>query len=74
MIEHGQQVCKLTFERMAAEPVKLYGEDIGSNYQGQVGTLSKHFRKEETAHGGHEGDRGTAPQLDLFGPSSDSPS
>jgi dCTP deaminase len=74
MIEHGQQVCKLTFERMAAEPVKLYGEDIGSNYQGQVGTLSKHFRKEETAHGGHEGDRGTAPQLDLFGSSSDSPS
>ena len=65
MIEHGQQVCKLTFERMAAEPVKLYGEDIGSNYQGQVDTLSKHFRKDEPAHAGH--DREAAPQLDLFG-------
>ena len=43
MIEHGQQVCKLNFERMVAPPLKLYGEGIGSNYQGQLGTLSKHF-------------------------------
>ena len=40
MIEHGQRVCKLTFERMLAPPAKLYGEDVGSNYQGQVETLS----------------------------------
>jgi dCTP deaminase len=46
MIEHGQRVCKLTFERMVAEPSKLYGEGIGSNYQGQVDTLGKHFRRE----------------------------
>jgi len=45
MIEHGQQVCRLTFERMVCEPAKLYGQDIGSNYQGQVDTLGKHFRR-----------------------------
>jgi len=45
MIEHGQRVCKLTFERMVCEPTKLYGESIGSNYQGQVDTLGKHFRR-----------------------------
>jgi dCTP deaminase len=45
MIEHGQQVCKLTFEPMVCEPAKLYGQEIGSNYQGQVDTLGKHFRR-----------------------------
>ncbi len=45
MIEHGQQVCRLTFERMICEPAKLYGRDIGSNYQGQEDTLGKHFRR-----------------------------
>ncbi|MDQ3294435.1 MAG: 2'-deoxycytidine 5'-triphosphate deaminase, partial [Actinomycetota bacterium] len=43
MIEHGQRVCKLTFERMLAPPDKLYGSDVASNYQGQVDTLGKHF-------------------------------
>lgn len=43
MIEHGQRVCKLTFERMLAEPTQLYGAGIGSNYQGQSETLGKHF-------------------------------
>jgi dCTP deaminase len=45
MIEHGQRVCKLTFERMIAEPERLYGDDVGSHYQGQVDTLSKHFHR-----------------------------
>lgn len=44
MIEHTQRVCKLNFERMAAAPEKLYGQGIGSNYQQQMDTLSKHFR------------------------------
>jgi dCTP deaminase len=48
MIEHRQPVCKLAFERMAAEPDVLYGEDLGSNYQGQQTMLSKHFA-EQTA-------------------------
>jgi dCTP deaminase len=43
MVEHRQPVCKLAFERMAAEPDVLYGKDLGSNYQGQVTMLSKHF-------------------------------
>jgi dCTP deaminase len=43
MVEHRQPVCKLAFERMAEEPEVLYGEDIGSNYQGQLTMLSKHF-------------------------------
>lgn len=43
MVEHRQPVCKLAFERMAALPDVLYGEDLGSNYQGQVSMLSKHF-------------------------------
>jgi len=45
MIEHGQRVCKLTFDRMISPPTKLYGGDIGSNYQGQIETLGKHFQK-----------------------------
>jgi dCTP deaminase len=43
-IEHGQRVCRLWFERMVERPDVLYGESIGSAYQGQVDTLSKHFR------------------------------
>jgi dCTP deaminase len=43
MVEHGQPVSKLAFERMADEPDVLYGEDVGSNYQGQQTMLSKHF-------------------------------
>ncbi|HUY85789.1 MAG TPA: 2'-deoxycytidine 5'-triphosphate deaminase [Acidimicrobiales bacterium] len=45
VVEHGQRVCKLTFERMLEEPKTLYGEDVGSNYQGQEETLGKHFSR-----------------------------
>ena len=48
MVEHRQPVCKLAFERMAEEPDVLYGEDVGSSYQGQETMLSKHF-VEQTA-------------------------
>jgi len=48
MVEHRQPVCKLAFERMAEEPDVLYGEDVGSSYQGQQTMLSKHFA-EQTA-------------------------
>jgi len=43
MVEHGQPVSKLAFERMAERPDVLYGADIGSSYQGQQTMLSKHF-------------------------------
>ena len=45
MIEHGQRVCKLTFERMLEAPQRLYGQGIGSSYQRQDETLSKHFAR-----------------------------
>ncbi len=43
MIEHGQRVCKLTFEHMLEPPTVLYGEAIGSSYQRQHETLGKYF-------------------------------
>jgi dCTP deaminase len=51
MVEHRQPVCKLGLERMAAPAERLYGAGLGSNYQGQVTMLSKHF-EEQTAGGG----------------------
>ncbi|MTH95421.1 2'-deoxycytidine 5'-triphosphate deaminase [Roseibium sp. RKSG952] len=44
IVEHGQTVGRLVYERMAERPDQLYGEGIGSNYQGQALKLSKHFR------------------------------
>jgi dCTP deaminase len=43
-VDHLQRVCSLRFERMAGEPTSLYGSQRGSHYQGQMSTLSKHFR------------------------------
>lgn len=43
VLEHGQTVGRLVYERMAARPDILYGRDLGSNYQGQGLKLSKHF-------------------------------
>lgn len=48
MVEHRQPVCKLGLEWMEAAAERLYGADLGSNYQGQVTMLSKHF-EEQTA-------------------------
>lgn len=44
VLEHGQTVGRLVYERMASIPERLYGTDMGSNYQGQGLKLSKHFR------------------------------
>ena len=44
ILEHGQTVGRLVYEHMAERPHQLYGEGIGSNYQGQELKLSKHFR------------------------------
>jgi dCTP deaminase len=44
ILEHGQIVGRLVYERMAARPKALYGTDLGSNYQAQGLKLSKHFR------------------------------
>jgi dCTP deaminase len=45
-VDHLQRVCTLRFERMADRPTLLYGSQRGSHYQGQMSTLSKHFRVE----------------------------
>ena len=44
VLEHGQIVGRLLYERMTEEPQRLYGRDIASNYQGQGLKLAKHFR------------------------------
>ncbi len=44
ILEHGQIVGRLAYEKMLARPDQLYGAGIGSNYQAQGLKLSKHFR------------------------------
>ncbi len=44
VLEHGQIVGRLVYERMREMPAMLYGADLGSNYQGQGLKLSKHFK------------------------------
>ena len=44
VLEHGQVVGRLVYERMAAEPETLYGAGMASNYQGQGLKLAKHFK------------------------------
>ncbi len=44
LLEDGQIVGRLVYERLTAVPDKLYGTGIGSSYQRQGLTLSKQFR------------------------------
>ncbi|SDO68991.1 dCTP deaminase [Lutimaribacter pacificus] len=44
VLEHGQVVGRLVYERMSQVPAQVYGAGIASNYQGQGLKLSKHFR------------------------------
>ncbi len=44
ILEHGQIVGRLVYEKMLARPDTLYGQGIGSNYQAQSLKLSKHFK------------------------------
>jgi dCTP deaminase len=44
ILEDGQVVGRLVYERLTERPAKLYGSDLGSNYQAQGLKLSKHFR------------------------------
>ena len=43
LLDHGQRVATLAYEPMKERPDRLYGEGLGSNYQGQGLKLSKHF-------------------------------
>ena len=44
VLEHGQVVGRLVYERMTTRPETLYGAGIASNYQGQGLKLAKQFR------------------------------
>jgi dCTP deaminase len=44
ILEDGQIVGRLVYERMSQTPSALYGAGAGSNYQAQGLKLSKHFR------------------------------
>jgi len=44
ILEHGQIVGRLVYEKMLSRPSAMYGQRIGSNYQAQGLKLSKHFR------------------------------
>jgi dCTP deaminase len=43
VLEDGQVIGRLIYEAMTEQPDKLYGRDLGSNYQAQGLKLSKHF-------------------------------
>ncbi len=43
ILEHGQIVGRLVYERLTARPQTLYGSHMGSHYQAQGLKLSKHF-------------------------------
>jgi len=45
VLEHGQRVGWLRYERMAERPQALYGREIGSHYQGQDLKLAKQFKQ-----------------------------
>ncbi len=44
ILEHGQIIGRLVFERLTDPPPDAYGQGIGSNYQRQGLKLSKHFK------------------------------
>jgi dCTP deaminase len=44
ILEHGQIIGRLVFERLTDPPSEAYGEGLGSHYQRQGLKLSKHFK------------------------------
>ena len=44
VIEHGQRICRMVYERMEERPNKLYGVDVKSNYAQQKLKLAKQFK------------------------------
>jgi dCTP deaminase len=44
ILEHGQIVGRLVYEKLLERPASLYGEGASSSYQAQGLKLSKHFR------------------------------
>ena len=47
ILEHGQIIGRLIYERLTAPPDMLYGTALNSNYQSQGLRLSKHFKQKK---------------------------
>ena len=47
LLTHGQPVATMVYEWLVERPERLYGEAIGSHYQGQKLRLGKHFGEAE---------------------------
>lgn len=45
LLEHGREIGRLIYHKMADKPRKIYGSGIGSSYQNQGLSLSKQFSK-----------------------------
>ena len=45
LLEDGQEVGRLIYERLVEKPEKIYGVNIGSSYQCQGLSLSKQFKR-----------------------------
>jgi dCTP deaminase len=45
MVYDGQTSFKVSFERLRSRPERVYGAGLGSSYQRQMLTLSKHFKR-----------------------------
>jgi len=45
ILEHGQIIGRLVFERLTDPPTQVYGAALGSHYQRQGLALSKHFKR-----------------------------
>ena len=46
ILEHGQIIGRLVYERLTDVPQALYGAALNSNYQAQGLKLSKHFKQD----------------------------
>jgi dCTP deaminase len=44
IIEDGQTIARIKYEKLNKKATMLYGRDINSNYQNQKLALSKHFK------------------------------
>ena len=65
-VEHGQNICKLSFDKMIERPDRLYGNDLQSNYQGQQIALGKHFKREKQEPRDRRAERRGPTQPTLF--------
>jgi dCTP deaminase len=65
-VEHGQNICKLSFDKMMERPDRLYGGELNSNYQNQEVALSKHFKKDRPEQSPQPGSHLELEQPSLF--------